>query len=395
MKPYRTILLSSLLILFACLGLGRFGFGMVLPNLEQSLTISTTLSGAIGTANFLGYFLGIFFVSYLYKRFEASSLIASTLLLQALSMGFMTLTNHYEIVALFYALSGFFSAISNVAVMVYIAHVTPQEKRGKALGFIITGFGYAIIFSGFYVPWIETWVQTNAWKTSWNSFAFLTLLVALVAKLGLRSKDQQQHQEEIPFDIKTTLQEKAFWKITWIYFVFGVTYVVYITYFVYAVIDKYAIDIHQGGNFWAILGFMSLISSPLLGSLADKIGGYKTLIIVYSILSISHMILAFDSPYAILIFSAVLFGFSAWSIPPLITLLTSLHFGKHKTAQVFSMVTIIFAIGQAIAPVLAGYMYDLNGSFNTVFFICMVLCMSAALSAFIFSKSKSLKTITS
>lgn len=186
MKSYRTILLSSLLILFACLGLGRFGFGMILPNLEQSLAISTTLSGAIGTANFLGYFIGIFFVSYLYKRIEAASLISSTLLLQAFSMGCMTLTNSYEIVAFFYALSGLFSAISNVAIMVYIAHMIPQEKRGKALGFIITGFGYAIIFSGFYVPWVETWVQTNAWKTSWNSFAFLTLLIALIAKVTLK-----------------------------------------------------------------------------------------------------------------------------------------------------------------------------------------------------------------
>jgi len=388
MRPYRTILLSSLLILFACLGLGRFGFGMILPNLEQSLAISTTLSGAIGTANFLGYFVGIFFVSYLYKRIEASSLIASTLLLQALSMGCMTLTNTYEIVALFYALSGFFSAISNVAIMVYIAHIIPQEKRGKALGFIITGFGYAIIFSGFYVPWIETWVQTNAWKISWNSFAFLTLLIALIAKLTLTSNANFAQKEETSFNIKATLFQKAFWKITWIYFVFGITYVVYITYFVYAVMDKYAIDIHQGGNFWAVLGLMSLISSPILGSLADKIGGYKTLILVYSCLGVSHMILAFDTPYSLLIFSSVLFGFSAWSIPPLITLLTSIHFGKHKTPQVFSMITIIFAIGQAIAPVLAGYMYDLSGSFNTVFFICMVLCMSAALSAFIFSKSK-------
>lgn len=388
MKSYRTILLSSLLILFACLGLGRFGFGMILPNLEQSLAISTTLSGAIGTANFLGYFIGIFFVSYLYKRIEAASLISSTLLLQAFSMGCMTLTNSYEIVAFFYALSGLFSAISNVAIMVYIAHMIPQEKRGKALGFIITGFGYAIIFSGFYVPWVETWVQTNAWKISWNSFAFLTLLIALIAKVTLKPNHTIVQKKDPSFNIKNIFLQKVFWKITWIYFVFGVTYVVYITYFVYAVMHKYDINIHQGGNFWIILGLMSLISSPILGSLADRIGGYKTLVIVYSCLAISHMILAFNFSYSILIFSALLFGLSAWSIPPLITLLTSIHFGQHKTAQVFSMITIIFAMGQAIAPVLAGYMYDQSGSFNTVFFICMVLCISAALSAFIFSKSK-------
>lgn len=388
MQPYRTILLTSLLILFACLGLGRFGFGMILPNLEHSLNISTTLSGAIGTANFVGYFVGIFGVSYLYKRFQTSDLIASMLLLQALSMFSMTLFIDYKMVAFFYALSGFFSAISNVAIMVYIAHMIPQEKRGKALGFIITGFGYAIIFSGFYVPFIEQHINVNAWSVSWNSFALLTLLIALLTKFTLVQQDAHQHDEEEPFNIKKTLLQSSFWKITWLYSVFGLTYVVYVTYFVYAVMDKYSVAINDGGNFWAILGFMSLISSPILGGLADRIGGYKTLILIYLTLSCSHMILAFDMPYATVILSAMLFGFTAWSIPPLITLLTSIHFGKNKTAQVFSMVTIIFAVGQAIAPVIAGYMFDVKGSFNTVFLVCMLLCLSAALSAFIFSKEK-------
>ena len=392
MKTHRPILLASLLILFACLGLGRFGFGMVLPNMEQSLQISTTLSGVIGTANFFGYFLGIFFVSFLYKRFQTSSLLASMLVLQAFSMSAMTFTQHYEIVAFFYALSGFFSAISNVAIMVYIAHIIPEKQRGKALGFIITGFGYAIIFSGFYVPFIEQTIPLYSWQTSWNSFAFLTFIIAIITKLTLVQKDIQEEEPKEIFNIKKTLQQSAFWKIVWIYLVFGLTYVVYVTYFVYAVMDKYTLNINQGGDFWAVLGLMSLISGPLLGAIADRIGAYKTLIIVYLTLSISHMILAFDMPYSMILVSVILFGLTAWSIPPLVTLLTSIHFGKHKTAQVFSMITIIFAIGQTIAPVIAGYVYDIKGSFNSVFFVCMLLCLIAALSAFIFSKRKSTVT---
>lgn len=388
MKTHRPILLTSLLVLFACLGLGRFGFGMVLPSMEQNLQISTTLSGIIGTANFLGYLAGIFFVSFLYKRFQTASLIATMLFLQAVCMSAMTFSSHYELVAFFYALSGFFSAVSNIAIMVYVAHIVPENQRGKALGFIITGFGYAIIFAGFYVPYIEQYTAKYAWQTSWNSFAILTLIIAIITKYTLTYQDKHQQDHEEPFNLQKTLKQPAFWKIAWVYLVFGLTYVIYVTYFVYAVMDKYTLDINKSGNFWAILGFMSLISGPILGSIADKIGAYKTLIIVYTTLSISHMILAFDVPSSWLLISVIFFGLTAWSIPPLITLLTSIHFGKHKTAQVFSMITIIFATGQAIAPVIAGYMYDIQGTFNTVFFICMLLCLSAALSAFIFSKHK-------
>ena len=233
---------------------------------------------------------------------------------------------------------------------------------------------------------------SNSWQTSWNSFAFLTFIIAIITKLTLVQKDIQEEEPKEIFNIKKTLQQSAFWKIVWIYLVFGLTYVVYVTYFVYAVMDKYTLNINQGGDFWAVLGFMSLISGPLLGAIADRIGAYKTLIIVYLTLSISHMILAFDMPYSMILVSVILFGLTAWSIPPLVTLLTSIHFGKHKTAQVFSMITIIFAIGQTIAPVIAGYVYDIKGSFNSVFFVCMLLCLIAALSAFIFSKRKSTVT---
>jgi len=374
MTEYRRVLIAALLVLFACLGLGRFGFGIILPNMQENLAISTTAAGFIGTANFIGYLVGIFLVGHLYQKFAADKLISSALILQAISMFLMAMSNHYLIASWFYAMAGFCSATANVSIMVYVAHVIPQHLRGKALGIIIIGNGLGIIFSGIFVPQIEALFSENAWRVSWGIFALLTIIIAILIKPGLRQHDNKVDKEKLK--LSEILSHSAFWKISSIYFIFGLTYVIYLTFFVSAAIDKYQLSIQQSGYFWLWLGFMSLLSGPFFGSLADKIGAYKTLILIFSLLSIAYLILVMQVPSVMLLVSVTLFGLAAWVIPSLVTLLTSLEYGKEKTAQVFSMVTVIFAIGQMLGPIAAGYIFDSTSSFNLVFLICTLLALA-------------------
>jgi MFS family permease len=76
MKSFSKLFLASFLILLSCLGFGRFAFGMILPNMQIDLNISTTLIGFISSANFAGYFIGIIFASKIYSKFQTSTLIS-------------------------------------------------------------------------------------------------------------------------------------------------------------------------------------------------------------------------------------------------------------------------------------------------------------------------------
>ncbi len=152
MKPYIKVLIASFLVIFACLGFGRFAFGMVLPNMQESLHISTTQAGFIGTANFVGYFIGILFATYLYSKFTTYKLIFITLVLQGLSMLLMLTSSNYLIISGFYTLSGFLAAVVNISIMAHMTNIVPKEIRGKALGVVVSGSGLAIILSGIIVP---------------------------------------------------------------------------------------------------------------------------------------------------------------------------------------------------------------------------------------------------
>ena len=384
MSIYYKTLFSAILIIFASLGLGRFSYGMILPDLQNSLQISTTQAGFISTANFIGYMIAIFFVSSFYKKYETSSLICISLMLQALCMFCMVLFSDYLFISFFYTLSGFFAALSNVSVMVYIAHVIPSHIKGKALGIAVTGIGFGIIFSGFIVPFIEDIISDSAWKVTWIIFSILVLLISFFVKSGLKQHDNKQHQDIQEKPTKELLTSLSFYKIAFLYLVFGITYVVYVTFFVTASIDKYNISSYEAGYFWSVLGTMSLLSGPLFGTLSDKIGAFKTLIFIYIFLTVSNLIIASNLGANSLWISAILFGLSAWAVPSLITLLSSQEFGVQNTAKVFSLATLIFASGQVVGPIGAGYIYDIYNDFSNIFFLCAIITFIAAISSSIF-----------
>ncbi|WP_320035493.1 YbfB/YjiJ family MFS transporter [Halarcobacter sp.] len=385
MRTYIKVIIASFLVILGCLGLGRFAFGMVLPNMQESLLLNTTQIGFIGTANFLGYLAGIFFANSLYTKYNTHKLIFNTMLLQAFSMGVMILFTNYLILSLLYSLSGFFCAIVNISIMAHISNIVPKNIRGKVLGIVVSGSGIAIVLSGQIVPFVETITLETPWKTSWLIFSSLIVILAFLCQPGIK-KHTKHEMPEMKFSSNKYFFIPSFWKIGILYMIFGLTYSIFVTYFVKAVIEKYNISTSLSGDFWTILGLASIFSGLLFGMVADKIGPYKTLIFVYFLQTIAHFTLTQDlSSYAIWI-STIVFGISIWSIPSLIVLLTSVHFDVKRTSQILSLVTIIFALCQAIGSVAAGYIYDKTNSFSTIFMITSSFTLLATILSIIFSK---------
>jgi predicted MFS family arabinose efflux permease len=386
MRTFSKLFLASFLILLSCLGFGRFAFGMILPNMQTDLDISTTLIGFIGSANFAGYFIGVIFASKIYSKFKTSTLISRLLLLQGISMIIMTFFDNYLLISLLYFSSGFLAAISNITIMVYISHAVPQNIRGKALGIALSGFGVAIIASGFIVPLFEQYYDANAWRASWLLFSFIIILVSFTLKyLLVYDVDNSVTSDTKFYEYKNN---KKFWEIASLYFLFGITYVVYVTFFVSASIDKWNLTSQVSGIFWSTFGFICIFGSLIFGTIADKYGVFKTLILVFGFQSFSIFILIFDTPSYVLFISVFFFAISVWSVPPMITMLCAEFFGLKKTAQVFSLVTLIFAVGQIIGPIAAGYIYDIFNSYDYVFLMTFLLSFLAFLLSIIFSYKK-------
>ncbi len=65
------IVLTGAAVLFACLGLGRFSLGMLLPSMSHSLGMNYSQMGLVGTGNFVGYMLSVVLAGVVAKAIGA------------------------------------------------------------------------------------------------------------------------------------------------------------------------------------------------------------------------------------------------------------------------------------------------------------------------------------
>ena len=86
------IVFTGVAILFACLGLGRFAIGMLLPSMGQSLNLTYSQMGFIGTGNFIGYMVAVLFSGMVATRMGARNTIFMGLLLVGTTMGLISQT---------------------------------------------------------------------------------------------------------------------------------------------------------------------------------------------------------------------------------------------------------------------------------------------------------------
>ncbi len=377
------IMATGTLCIFACLGLGRFSLGMLLPSMGKALDLSYSQMGLISTANFIGYLVAVLLSSRLMHFFGARKLIGLSLLLVGFSMISIGYASNIYTVITLYIITGMGSALSNVPIMALVSIWFSSNIRGKAAGFVVIGSGFAIILSGKLVPYLNS-TGENGWRTSWFILGTIVLIAAFICSLTLRNKPSEldlapvgagngAQKGEKPLST-TPLNSKIVWHCGAIYFLFGFTYVIYATFIVTSMVQERGFPESAAGTFWSWVGLLSLLSGPVLGAFSDKFGRKTGLMTVFSIQSVAYLLAALNLSNFFLFLSIGCFGIVAWSVPSIIAALVGDLASRERVAAVFGFVTFIFGIGQISGPFLAGIIAEKSGSFAGSF--TMAFCMA-------------------
>lgn len=368
LRSHTKPLIAGVLIVFACLGLARFAFGMILPNMQIELGMNATQAGIVGSANFIGYFIGLFLIAPFYAKFGPAQLISRALWTQCLSMLLMSLSPNYIWAASTYIITGFFGALANIAVMTYIAQVVPPQIKGRATGIVVAGIGLGIIVSGAVVPLVEL-ILPFSWRISWAIFALLIAFMGVLTHATLEQfvPHHTSHPTADTLHLRNILAFGPFWRTGFLFFIFGMSAISYMTFFVATAVNKWQVSTEISGTFWALLGVSSLFSGPFFGAVSDRIGRYATLSILFILQAFAHGLLFLTIPSGWLLVSAGLFGFSTWAVPSIMTTLSSELFGSSHTARILGLITLFFGIGQMIGPLGAGILTDFTRDFGVAF----------------------------
>lgn len=129
------------------------------------------------------------------------------------------------------------------------------------------------------------------------------------------------------------------------------------------------------------MGWFSLLCGLIWGWLSDVIGRKRALAIVYLIHAVAFSLFGlWRTPTGFLV-SAILFGFTAWSIPAIMAATCGDVLGWRMAPAALGFITLFFGVGQAIGPSVAGAMADASGTFVLAYVLAGFVALLGAVGA--------------
>ena len=387
------IVATGTLCIVAALGFGRFALGMLLPSMAATLRLSYAQMGFISTGNFVGYLVAVFFSGMIVARIGQRNFIFVSLLLAGLTMALLSKSGAFSGLLALYVLTGMGSGGANVSMMSLASTWFAKKNRGKAAGYMAIGSGIAIVFAGWFIPYVNHASGAEGWRTSWLSLGGMVVAIAFLcliflrnkpADLGLAIPGENGHGSAAgartatrpKFDI---YRSKAIYHLGAIYFLFGYTYVIYATFIVTTLVKERGLSEALAGNFWSVVGFLSLFSGPVFGSISDRLGRKAGMVIVFSFQFLAYLLVASGLPGIFLYLSIFCYGLVAWSIPAIMAAAVGDYAGPENAAKGLGFITLIFGLGQISGPAIAGVLAERSGSFSSSFYMAAALAGAAIL----------------
>jgi len=389
------VLIVGTLVVFGSLGLARFGYTVVLPAMQDALEMDNTQAGVLATANLVGYLALSVIGGALAARYGPRVVITVGLALAAVGMLLTGAANGLLAVAVWRALTGIGSGASNVPVMGLLAAWFAPRRRGLASGIAVGGSSLGLIFVGPLVPRILSAYAESGWRTCWFIYGGVTLLLALGGFLFLRNHPSEMGLKPLgagggdsaPIPRGKALQWRsvyrcaAVWHVGLVYVAFGFSYIIYMTFFTKCLTAEGGYTQKAAGRLFMTMGWFSLLCGLIWGTVSDKIGRKRALIIVYLIHSVAFSLFAlWPAPPGFTI-SAILFGLSAWSIPAIMAALCGDMLGPRLAPAALGFITLFFGIGQALGPTVAGAIADAANSLLPALLLAGGVALLGALGA--------------
>jgi sugar phosphate permease len=385
------------LVVFGSLGLARFGYTMVLPPMQEGLNLDNTQTGGLATANLVGYLVLAVIGGAAATRYGPRVVIAAGLALAGAAMLLTGLANGFQTAAALRAVTGIGSGASNVPVMGLLASWFATRRRGLASGIAVAGSSLALIFVGALVPHILDIYDEDGWRVCWYIFGGVTMLLAVggffllrnrPSELGLKpfgadDNDPVQAAGEEKLQWGRVYRSGAVWHLGLVYAAFGFSYIIYMTFFSKHLIAEGGYTQDTAGSLFMTMGWASLVCGLLWGTVSDIIGRRRALIIVYLIHTVSFSLFALWPETPGFTLSAVLFGLSAWSIPAIMAAACGDVLGPRLAPAALGFITLLFGIGQAVAPSVAGAIADATGSFYGAYLLAAGVALLGALGSFL------------
>jgi predicted MFS family arabinose efflux permease len=374
--PARLILILSLAPTVG-LGIGRFAYALVLPDMRDALSWSYSAAGFMNTVNAAGYLAGALVAARLIRRYGLSATIRWSTLACLLSLALSAISGNFVILSLARLLVGIGAAVAFVAGAALAAKIA-QSRPARAnflLSLFYAGPGLGIVASGLIAPFVLQAFGPGSWWIVW--WALTGLSVVLTIPLLLVPIDSDAGLDETapaPFAIR------PIWIYLVGYFLFGAGYIAYMTFMIAYVRDAGGGAMAQSA-FWSLIG-LSAFATPWVWRrvLALDRGGLSTAIVL-GVNALGAGLPLFGHSTLLLTVSALVFGVAFFAVVGSTTAFVRFNYPPAAWPKGIAAMTVAFGIGQTLGPTAVGAVTDAFGSLSYALNVSAALLVLGAVAA--------------
>jgi len=258
------------------------------------------------------------------------------------------------------------------------------KKRGITSGIVKFGTGLGMLIMPLAAGGL---ISTYGWRTSYIILCTIALVfIIFIAQLLRRDPSQMQQLPDgeqqatagsvnsvgVGLSLREATHTRQFWMICAVFltvFFCANTIVMHIA--------PHAIDIGisaiNAASIISIIGGASMVGRLVMGSASDRIGNKLAMIICFLILAAALLWLQSAKELWTLYLFAAIYGLAHGGFFALISPTVAGLFGLSSHGAILGIVFFSGSIGGAIGPVLAGYLFDIKGSYQLGFLIPVVL----------------------
>jgi predicted MFS family arabinose efflux permease len=352
-------------------GFARFAYALILPVMRSDLNWDYALSGWLNTANSLGYGVGGLTGMLLLARYRPSALFVVGLISSVLTLLLVGATNNFPAMLVLRFLTGIGSAwvFSCGGAMVATLYDKDAKQAGSAVAIYYAGGGLGIALSGFVIYPVLSGGMT--WSAAWITLGVVGALLAILPVTAALNTPQKQNTLSID-----RFPWRSFIPLLAAYLLFGVGYIVYMT-FVIAWLKEMQVSVFFSASLWVVVGIGAMASGWVWRRAMSNWWPTRTFALSAIVTAVGSALPLISRSEPVLLLSGLLVGGSFFMTPASIALLSRKMLPQSLWATSMSSFTMIFALGQAIGPVFAGWIADSVG-LNTAMLVASLVLLASA-----------------
>jgi predicted MFS family arabinose efflux permease len=374
--PARLILILSLAPTVG-LGIGRFAYSLVLPDMRDTLGWSYSAAGFMNTINAAGYLAGALMTSKLIARFGLAATVRWGTLASVLSLALCALSGSFFILSFARLLAGLGAAAGFVAGAALAARIAQSQpaRANFLLSLFYAGPGLGIVTSGLVAPFVLQVFGPGSWWIVW--WAMTLLAVAMTLPLLLAPIDSGASIATVAsaaFALRPVLIYLAG------YFLFGAGYIAYMTFMIAYVRDAGGGAAAQSA-FWCLIGLSAFVTPWLWRRvLARDSGGLSTAIIL-GVNAVGAALPLLGHSALLLAISALVFGVAFFAVVGSTTAFVRFNYPPAAWPSGIAAMTIAFGVGQTLGPIAVGAVTDAFGSLSYALNVSAAMLAAGAIAA--------------